>query len=149
MGCMRCVYRGGSREGGPDGVWCEEGVAFRCVWVLWGAYGDARLKLDVLSLPLPFLSPTSRHTSRPAFLAIARLSRSRPRSVYYDVKRLNGGMIRTGGISLKKWKVALSRARQRDDKSVWRARARVGIAFAEFWLNSSMLYPIGDPIWNH
>jgi hypothetical protein len=118
MGCMRCVYRGGSREGGPDGVWCEEGVAFRRVWVLWGAYGDARLKL-MFSLPLPFLSLTSRHTSRLTFLA-AWLSRSRSRSVYCDVKHLGGGMIRTGVFHLKSCTRASVSV---TDKSVWLARA--------------------------
>lgn len=62
VGYMRCVYRGGSRDGGPDGVWCKEGVAFRRVWVLWGTYGDARLKSIS---PLLFLHtgiPLARHS---------------------------------------------------------------------------------------
>lgn len=70
-----CVYRGGSREGGPDGVWCKEGVAFRCVWVLWSAYGDARLNSMLSSLTSAYLSPDipSKHCShgrgRVAFIA--------------------------------------------------------------------------------
>lgn len=75
MSYMRCVYRGGSRDGGPDGVWCKEGVAFRRVWVLWGAYGDACLK----SISPP---PLFRHTSRTTFLRNTARSHGRGRIAF-------------------------------------------------------------------
>lgn len=77
MGYTRCVYRGGSRKGGPDGVWCKEGAAFRRVCVLWGAYGDARLK-SMSSSSFPW----HRHTSRPTFLRNAARSHGRGRVAF-------------------------------------------------------------------
>lgn len=67
MRYMRCVYGGGSRKGGPDGVWCRERVAFRRVWVLWGAYGDARLKsMPSFSFSFPCVTPAYLSTGIPS-----------------------------------------------------------------------------------
>jgi len=69
------------------GCGIKRGIAFRRVWVLWGAYGDARLKSMSSSSSSSF--PWHRHTSRPAFLRNTAHSHGRGRvSVYCDVKLL-------------------------------------------------------------
>lgn len=102
------------------GCGAKRGIAFRRVWVLWGAYGVASPFLRDIDIPFSPDIPSER---------CCLISRSRPRSVYCDVKLLTV-LWSEQVFYLKNEKLPYTLVPARSDKSVWLARRRVAITHA-------------------